>query len=58
MTDLIKNITADLQKQIDDYKPGVEVSDVGTVLEAGDGIARVDGLSSVRARSWCNLQTV
>ena len=50
MTDLIKNITADLQKQIDDYKPGVEVSDVGTVLEAGDGIARVDGLSSVRAQ--------
>ena len=50
MTDLIKNITADLQKQIDDYKPGVDVSDVGTVLEAGDGIARVDGLSSVRAQ--------
>ncbi len=50
MTDLIKNITADLQKQIDDYKPEVEVSDVGTVLEAGDGIARVDGLSSVRAQ--------
>ncbi len=50
MTDLIKNITADLQKQIDEYKPEVEVSDVGTVLEAGDGIARVDGLSSVRAQ--------
>ena len=50
MTDLIKNITADLQKQIDDYKPEVEVSDVGTVLEAGDGIARVDGLSPVRAQ--------
>lgn len=50
MTDLIKNITADLQKQIDDYKPEVEVSDIGTVLEAGDGIARVDGLSSVRAQ--------
>ena len=50
MTDLIKNITADLQKQIDDYKPEYGVSDVGTVLEAGDGIARVDGLSSVRAQ--------
>jgi F-type H+-transporting ATPase subunit alpha len=50
MTDLINNITADLQKQIEDYKPGVEVSDVGTVLEAGDGIARVGGLSAVRAQ--------
>jgi F-type H+-transporting ATPase subunit alpha len=50
MTDLINNITADLQKQIDSYKHEVEVTDVGTVLEAGDGIARVDGLSSVRAQ--------
>jgi F-type H+-transporting ATPase subunit alpha len=50
MTDLINNITADLQKQIDSYEPEVEVTDVGTVLEAGDGIARVDGLSSVRAQ--------
>jgi F-type H+-transporting ATPase subunit alpha len=50
MTDLINNITADLQKQIEDYKPEVEVSDVGTVLEAGDGIARADGLSAVRAQ--------
>ncbi|UCD98585.1 MAG: F0F1 ATP synthase subunit alpha [Chloroflexota bacterium] len=50
MTDLINNITADLQKQIEDYKREVGVSDVGNVLEAGDGIARVDGLSSVRAQ--------
>ena len=50
MTDLIKNITADLQKQIEDYQPEVEISDVGSVLEAGDGIARVDGLSSVRSQ--------
>ena len=50
MSDLIDNITADLQKQIDSYKPAVEVSEVGTVIEAGDGIARVDGLSAVRAQ--------
>jgi F-type H+-transporting ATPase subunit alpha len=50
MTDLINNITADLQKQIEDYKPEVEISDVGSVLEAGDGIARVDGLSAVHAQ--------
>jgi F-type H+-transporting ATPase subunit alpha len=50
MTDLINIITADLQKQIDTYEREVEISDVGTVLEAGDGIARVNGLSSVRAQ--------
>ena len=50
MTDLIKNITDDLQKQIEDFKPSIELSDVGSVVEAGDGIARVDGLSEVRAQ--------
>lgn len=50
MTDLIKNITDDLQKQIEDFKPSIELSDVGSVVEAGDGIARVDGLSAVRAQ--------
>jgi F-type H+-transporting ATPase subunit alpha len=50
MTDLINNITADLQKQIEAYQPEFELSDVGSVLEAGDGIARVDGLSAVRAQ--------
>lgn len=50
MTDQINNITADLQKQIDAYKPSVEISDIGSVIEAGDGIARVDGLAAVRAQ--------
>lgn len=50
MSDLIDNITTDLQKQIDDYKPAFEISEVGSVIEAGDGIARVDGLSAVRAQ--------
>ncbi len=50
MSDLISQITADLKKQIEDFKPGMEVRDVGTVVEAGDGIARVHGLSDVRAQ--------
>src|SRR5512147_491081 len=50
MTDLIKQITGDLQKQIESFQPEVAVSDVGTVLEAGDGIARVEGLATVRAQ--------
>jgi F-type H+-transporting ATPase subunit alpha len=50
MTDLIKQITADLQKQIDSFQPTLEISDIGTVVEAGDGIARVQGLAGVRSQ--------
>lgn len=50
MTDLIKQITGDLQKQIEGFEPELNISDIGTVLEAGDGIARVHGLANVRAQ--------
>ena len=50
MSDLIKQITSDFQKQIDDFQPEVGISDIGTVLEAGDGIARVEGLANVRSQ--------
>jgi len=50
MTNFINQITADLQKQIDDFYPRIDISDVGTVLEAGDGIARVRGLAKVKAQ--------
>jgi F-type H+/Na+-transporting ATPase subunit alpha len=50
MTDLIKQITSDLKHQIDKFEPKIELSDVGTVIEAGDGIARVRGLSDVRSQ--------
>ncbi len=50
MSDLIQRITSDLQQKIDGYRPEYEVRDIGTVKEAGDGIARVQGLSKVRAQ--------
>lgn len=50
MSDLIRQITADLQKQIDAFKPEMEIRDIGTVTEAGDGIARVRGLSDVQSQ--------
>ena len=50
MTDLIKQITGDLQKQIDGFEPELNISDIGTVVEAGDGIARVQGLANVKAQ--------
>lgn len=48
MTDFIEQITSDLQRQIETYEPELDVSEVGTVVEAGDGIARVNGLTNVR----------
>ena len=50
MTDLIKQITSELQQQIDSYTPEISISDVGTVTEAGDGIARVSGLGNVKSQ--------
>ena len=56
MTDLIKQITADLQKQIEAFQPEVEFRDVGTVVEDGDGIARATGLSDVRSQELVQFQ--
>jgi len=50
MSDLIKQITGDLQKQIESFKPELNISDIGVVVEAGDGIARVQGLAKVKAQ--------
>ena len=50
MSDLIKQITSDLQKKIESFEPKVELADVGTVLEAGDGIARATGLANVKSQ--------
>jgi F-type H+-transporting ATPase subunit alpha len=50
MADLVKQITSDLKKQIEDFSAEVSISDVGVVQEAGDGIARVSGLANVRSQ--------
>lgn len=39
MSDLIQKLTSDLQSKIDSYQPQLEVRNIGTVIEAGDGIA-------------------
>jgi len=38
-----------LMKQIEGFKSEAELEEVGTVLQVGDGIARIYGLSSVQA---------
>jgi F-type H+-transporting ATPase subunit alpha len=50
MTDLIKQITADLQTQIQEFEPQIGISDVGSVTDAGDGIARLRGLPNIRSQ--------
>src|SRR5215208_866844 len=56
MTDLIKQIAGDLQKQIEGFEPELNISDVGTVTEAGDGIARVHGFANVVMGTAFNLE--
>ena len=50
MSDFIQQLTHDLQQQIEHFQPETKVRDVGTVTEAGDGIARARGLADVRAQ--------
>ena len=38
------DIAASIQKNLEGFEPGLEQSQVGRVLEVGDGIARVSGL--------------
>ncbi len=40
-------ISALLKKQIEEYQAELDVTDVGTVIEVGDGIARIHGLDTV-----------
>jgi len=49
VSNLVNEIAAALQKQVAAFEPKVQVADVGTVLEVGDGIARVSGLADVMA---------
>ena len=44
-----EEISAVIKEQIKNYKSQMEVSDVGTVIEVGDGISRVYGLDNCMA---------
>jgi len=56
MADLVKQITSDLQQQIESFQPEIDIADIGTVLEAGDGIARLTGLSRVRSQELVRFE--
>src|SRR6186713_3745328 len=42
-------ITKIIREEIEEYRAGVEVSEIGSVISVGDGIARVYGLEKVMA---------
>jgi len=50
VTESINQITSELKKFIDEFQPTAGVQSVGSVLESGDGIARVTGLADVQAQ--------
>ncbi|MBI5222737.1 MAG: F0F1 ATP synthase subunit alpha [Candidatus Magasanikbacteria bacterium] len=43
-------IVAELKKQIAEFTKSVEVEEIGTVIEVGDGIARMSGLTKCQAQ--------
>jgi len=43
-----QDITSVIKRQIEEFGSDVTMVDVGTVIQAGDGVARVQGLSGVR----------
>ncbi len=48
-------ISAILRKQLSGFESEVDIYDVGTVLQVGDGIARVYGLTNVMASEFVSF---
>jgi len=44
----LQELAVVLREQIEDFEPAIEAMDIGTVIEVGDGIARVSGLANIR----------
>src|SRR3954467_3120011 len=50
-------IRSAIQNYVTDYSPDVSREEVGTVTEAGDGIARVEGLPSVMTNELLEFES-
>ncbi|SDJ28296.1 F0F1 ATP synthase subunit alpha [Salimicrobium halophilum] len=51
-----EEISTLIKQQIENYEADMEVNDVGTVIEVGDGIARAHGLDNVMAGELVEFQ--
>src|SRR5260370_38936133 len=52
-----EEISQIIKQRISDYERKIEVSETGTVLQVGDGIARVYGLNNCMAGELVEFQT-
>ena len=50
-------LTDDLKQKIDGFEPKVEASNIGKVLEAGDGIAQVSGLTEICSQELVEFES-
>ncbi len=50
MSDYLKQFTEDLRQRINTFETEYSVQNIGNVLEAGDGIAQVNGLAGVKSQ--------
>ena len=50
-------VSAILRQQLAGYKTVAELEEVGSVLQVGDGIARIYGLSNVQAGELIEFET-
>src|SRR3954449_5841272 len=50
-------ISAILREQLSNFKTAAELEEVGTVLQVGDGIARIYGLNNVRSGELVEFET-
>jgi len=51
-----EEITSILKQRIEEYDVDTELAEVGTVLQVGDGLARVYGLESCMAMEMLELE--
>lgn len=56
MSDPIKTFTEDFLDQIEKFEPKYDVRSVGMVLEAGDGIAQVNGLAEIKSQELVEFE--
>ena len=56
MSDNLNQYTLDLENKINQFKPKYSIKNVGKVIEAGDGIAQVTGLTDVRSQELVEFE--
>ncbi|MHB8135326.1 MAG: F0F1 ATP synthase subunit alpha [Anaerolineaceae bacterium] len=56
MNQPVKSFTTDFINKIEQFEPGYEIRSVGTVSEAGDGIAQAKGLAEIRSQELVQFE--